>query len=564
MATVVLTTKPLTTGYSKDIHGTFVAIDSTSQDTSRMEMVKLPVKSRDEYRRLALIGRGTYGDVMVLGRMRCLNEVALLQQLPAHPNIVRFHEAFWAKCAEANEQVLVLILEHADGGDLEQYLQTLAGPILEDEARRVFVQLVHGVHHLHAHRVVHRDLKCGNVFLFQSGQIVLGDFGTSKLLLPSSASDQELEGHGLTSTVVGSPLYMSPELLEGEPHGFATDIWSLGCVLYELLSGGKPAFAALSYPAVVFRITQGGYDPLSSAVVSSQARDLVTSMLMKTPQERPSIADVLQSSWVQMHSNTGNTNAKAQTSSELVETITKESEEAPAAELRGDLEPPMIVGHPTALYLPPAPLHASRRSTIAAKSAPEEPSLPPPPAPALRSAKLGHRPQRHRTEASSPLQDRLVSPLIRFDVQPPPPPVLPSKMHLSKSPFKQHQQQLHSNRLPTEPLVLEVGGGNELIGCATLRLVVPLLLALHALVEGGGRLVGRADLDLHEVGLGELAVRAAGLGLVHVLPGLVAAQHVVHLLALQRHLLLQLVVDLEQVRARLAEEAHAVGLHAAQ
>ncbi|GMF51524.1 unnamed protein product [Phytophthora fragariaefolia] len=91
-------------------------------------------------------------------------------------------------------------------------------------------------------------------------------------------------------------------------------------------------------------------------------------------------------------------------------------------------------------------------------------------------------------------------------------------------------------------------------------LVVPLLLALHALVEGRGRLVSRADLDLHEVGLGELAVRAARLGLVHVLPGLVAAQHVVHLLALKRHLLLHLVLDLEQVRARLAEEAHAVGL----
>lgn len=86
-------------------------------------------------------------------------------------------------------------------------------------------------------------------------------------------------------------------MLEGEPHGFATDIWSLGCVLYEMLAG-KPAFSAPSYPAVVYRITQGQYEPLSAAV-SSEAVELIASMLQKDPENRPNIAKVLQSSWLQ-------------------------------------------------------------------------------------------------------------------------------------------------------------------------------------------------------------------------------------------------------------------------
>ncbi|GMF25895.1 unnamed protein product [Phytophthora lilii] len=228
--------------------------------------------------------------------MRCLNEVSLLQQLPPNSNVVRLREAFWDQSTET--QFLVLILEHADGGDLEQYLHSLVGSsISEDKARRIFIQLVHGVHHLHTHHVVHRDVKSSNVFLFRSGRVVVGDFGTSKLLLP--VTEAEKEEQALTSTIVGSPLYMSPELLDGNSHGFATDIWSLGCVLYELLSGGKPAFSAPSYPAVVFRITQDEYDPLDSALISSDAQRLLKAMLRKSPQERPSIGEVLHSHWLQ-------------------------------------------------------------------------------------------------------------------------------------------------------------------------------------------------------------------------------------------------------------------------
>ncbi|EGZ19326.1 hypothetical protein PHYSODRAFT_312602 [Phytophthora sojae] len=416
-----------------------------------MAAVELPVKSLDEYKRLAHIGRGTYGDVFLcehvqtgerclfLGRTRCLNEVALLQQLPAHPNIVKLYEAFWAQPTEGGEQALVLILEHADGGDLEQ---VLSASIVENEARRIFSQLAQGVHHLHTHRVVHRDLKCANVFLFQSGRVVLGDFGTSKRLTPISRQEQEIEAQDLSSTVVGSLLYMSPELLEGEPHGFATDIWSLGCVLYELLSGGKAAFASPSYPAVVFRITQDEYDPLDTDVVSPQARDLVSRMLRKMPQERPTIAEVLQSSWLKVCGT-----IKYKTVESVKHAVKKgvgASEEIPTATSH----------HTTDHLLPPAPVDNTSRDMIMEA---KEIFISPPPAPHIRPRSHQANSLHRHKEIRFRVQDQAASPLIRFDEQPPPPPMLPSSMS-SMIPFKHNYQRQHHNSIQTESLALEVRG----------------------------------------------------------------------------------------------------------
>ncbi|KAG1697295.1 hypothetical protein DVH05_016579 [Phytophthora capsici] len=309
-------------------------------------------------------------------RKRCLNEVALLQLLPSHPSIIKFHEAFWA---DNPDELLILSLEYADGGDLEQYLRS--NSIQEAKAREIFTQVAQGVDHLHRNRVVHRDLKCGNVFLFQSGRVVLGDFGTSKQLPPASDS-QVLGTKDLTSTVVGSPLYMSPEMLEGELHGFATDIWSLGCVLYEMLAG-KPAFSAPSYPAVVYRITQGQYEPLSAAV-SSEAAELIASMLQKEPENRPNIAKVLQSSWLQ-----------------------------PLKVLEANKEETGIdcsAGH-SIESLPPVPTP----SEVTENSAQRQTFLSPPPAPVKRvtPAPIRQRVRSHQNRKKNDRLWRVPSPLIR-------------------------------------------------------------------------------------------------------------------------------------------------------
>ncbi|KAF1332770.1 Nek protein kinase, partial [Globisporangium splendens] len=276
-----------------------LAAPHEASDVSIAPPPALPVKTRDAYSVLMEIGNGAFGNVYLCERKvdgvklcmkeleltllsprdRCLAEVALYQRLPASPFIIGFHEAFW----EVKDEKLLLVLEYGDAGDLDAYIHAhRQEPPNKRRALEIFAQIAHGVTVLHAQRILHRDLKAKNVFLFQDGRAVIGDFGTSKSLSSASA---------LGSTLVGSPLNMSPEVLEDEPHSFATDIWSLGCILYELLTW-EPPFAAPSYPAVVYKTTQGSYHPLNDSI-SLDLRDLVAQMLQKDQHKRPTIQEVL-------------------------------------------------------------------------------------------------------------------------------------------------------------------------------------------------------------------------------------------------------------------------------
>ncbi|OWZ06230.1 Protein kinase [Phytophthora megakarya] len=391
----------------------------------------LPTKSRENYKQLAHIGRGAYGDVSVsielsclgcpnvdtvlgVSILRCISEVTLLKQLPVHPNIVGFREAFWAQSSDAS-LVLVLVLEHADDGDLEQYLRSLGDSFIrEEEVRRIFIQLLQGVQHLHRHNVVHRDLKSSNVFRFRSGRFVLGDFGTSKEL-SSTGSEQEIESQRLTSTVVGSPLYMSPEQLEGEPHGFATDIWSLGCVLYEILSGGKPAFGAPSYPAVVFRITQGEYVPLDVPRVSSEACGLVASMLQKDPLNRPSITQVLQSPWFQGFNATEvmKEDTQAEVSSNGAGEMESQATHTVPQALNVD-DPNISLILPVGTLPPPVPVVSININKNVKGSVSKQNIISPIPAPLHRKSKPPQRQVEHSQHhrKTDQRQDREPSPLI--------------------------------------------------------------------------------------------------------------------------------------------------------
>ncbi|DBA05400.1 TPA: hypothetical protein N0F65_007562 [Lagenidium giganteum] len=258
----------------------------------------------DDYRVLARVGKGAYGDVYLgqvvatgeqvcmkevdlefltpAERTNCLSEVEFLRSLPAHRNILAFHDAFWA----SPDKSLMLVTEYADDGDLDRYLHKRHSHGLPvPEALKIFHQIALGVEFLHRQHILHRDLKTKNVFLFADGRVVVGDFGTCKVL-SSTRGDP-------ASTLIGSPLYMSPETLEGVNYGFEADIWALGCVLYELLTG-KAAFAAASYPAVVYKITQGSPEPLQSTI-EAPLRALIDQMLDKDRKKRPSMAQIVQS-----------------------------------------------------------------------------------------------------------------------------------------------------------------------------------------------------------------------------------------------------------------------------
>jgi NIMA (never in mitosis gene a)-related kinase len=108
--------------------------------------------------------------------------------------------------------------------------------------------------HLHDRKILHRDIKCQNVFLTKSSIIKLGDFGIARVL------NHTLE---VARSMVGTPYYLSPEIYEGRPYAFKSDIWSLGVLLYELLAL-KPPFDGINMHFLGMKVVKGEYSPLPS------------------------------------------------------------------------------------------------------------------------------------------------------------------------------------------------------------------------------------------------------------------------------------------------------------
>ena len=137
-------------------------------------------------------------------------------------------------------------MELCNKGSLEDVL-TKRKKIPESEAFDVLKQLVNGYKHLHDHSIIHRDLKAQNVFLTEGGLVKVGDFGVAKVLEHTVAKAR---------TVVGSPYYLSPEIIENRPYSYKTDVWSLGALLYEMCAL-QPPFKANNLQFLALKIVQG-------------------------------------------------------------------------------------------------------------------------------------------------------------------------------------------------------------------------------------------------------------------------------------------------------------------
>ncbi|KAJ3343919.1 Serine/threonine-protein kinase Nek8 [Gonapodya sp. JEL0774] len=145
----------------------------------------------------------------------------------------------------SDEMALMIVMEYADGGSLWDFIKRRKEPIPEADILLLFSQMCLAIHHIHSHSIIHRDLKTNNIFVSYVGLpppdseisrqvhsmiLKIGDFGISKLL---DTGDTQAE------TVVGTPSYLSPELCEGKPYNEKSDIWALGCILYELAAGKR-------------------------------------------------------------------------------------------------------------------------------------------------------------------------------------------------------------------------------------------------------------------------------------------------------------------------------------
>ncbi|CAL5228075.1 g11143 [Coccomyxa viridis] len=201
-------------------------------------------------------------------KARVLQEVRAMTALQ-HNNVLRFHS--W--CETRNH--LWLVLEYCVGGDLLTLLKE--EPVLSEDSVRGFGQdLALALQHAHANGLVYCDLKPSSILLDEKGSLKLGGFGLSQKI----ATVQPLT---LQQAKRASPAYMAPELFQSGPQSTASDLWALGCILYEC-AAGQPPFSASSPTQLVQDIMAA--DPAPVADVSAAFEDLITRLLDKNPATR--------------------------------------------------------------------------------------------------------------------------------------------------------------------------------------------------------------------------------------------------------------------------------------
>ncbi|CAK81181.1 unnamed protein product (macronuclear) [Paramecium tetraurelia] len=224
--------------------------------------------------RLYVIKRIKIRDMTQKDRENTENEVRLLQKL-RHPNIVAYKDSYLDR-----EQYLNIVMIHCEGGDIYQKIRNKKS-FPESQILDWFAQMTLALCYLHEQKILHRDLKTQNVFL-KNGRVRLGDFGIAKVL--DSTRD-------LANTCIGTPYYMSPELFKYKPYSYKSDVWALGCCLYEMCNL-RHAFDAQSMNGLALKILKGSYPSISQSY-SKGLRELINKMLNVNPKARPTIQEIV-------------------------------------------------------------------------------------------------------------------------------------------------------------------------------------------------------------------------------------------------------------------------------
>ncbi|XP_032711360.1 serine/threonine-protein kinase Nek1 isoform X4 [Lontra canadensis] len=257
----------------------------------------------EKYARLQKIGEGSFGKAILVKstedgkqyvikeinisrmsnkeREESRREVAVLANMK-HPNIVQYRESF-----EENGS-LYIVMDYCEGGDLFKRINAQKGILFqEDQILDWFVQICLALKHVHDRKILHRDIKSQNIFLTKDGTVQLGDFGIARVL------NSTVE---LARTCIGTPYYLSPEICENKPYNNKSDIWALGCVLYEMCTL-KHAFEAGNMKNLVLKIISGSFPPVSLHY-SYDLRNLLTQLFKRNPRDRPSVNSILEKGFI--------------------------------------------------------------------------------------------------------------------------------------------------------------------------------------------------------------------------------------------------------------------------
>ncbi|XP_037917781.1 serine/threonine-protein kinase MARK2 isoform X14 [Hermetia illucens] len=211
---------------------------------------------------------------------KLFREVRIMKMLD-HPNIVKLFQVI------ETEKTLYLVMEYASGGEVFDYL-VLRGRMKEKEARVKFRQIVSAVQYCHQKRIIHRDLKAENLLLDSELNIKIADFGFSNEFTPGSKLD----------TFCGSPPYAAPELFQGKKYdGPEVDVWSLGVILYTLVSGSLP-FDGSTLRELRERVLRGKYR--IPFYMSTDCENLLRKFLVLNPAKRASLEVIMSDKWMNM------------------------------------------------------------------------------------------------------------------------------------------------------------------------------------------------------------------------------------------------------------------------
>ncbi|XP_048837207.1 MAP/microtubule affinity-regulating kinase 4 isoform X1 [Brienomyrus brachyistius] len=252
------------------------------------------------YRLLKTIGKGNFAKVKLARHILTGREVAIkiidktqlnptsLQKLfrevrimkgLKHPNIVQLFEVI------ETDKTLYLIMEYASGGEVFDYLVS-HGRMKEKEARAKFRQIVSAVHYCHQKNIVHRDLKAENLLLDADSNIKIADFGFSNEFTLGNKLD----------TFCGSPPYAAPELFQGKKYdGPEVDIWSLGVILYTLVSGSLP-FDGQNLKELRERVLRGKYRV--PFYMSTDCEGILRRFLVLNPTKRCTLEQIMKDKWM--------------------------------------------------------------------------------------------------------------------------------------------------------------------------------------------------------------------------------------------------------------------------
>ena len=254
----------------------------------------------NSFKILSKIGEGTYSTVYIVKRyedgeiyslkkvkmknlsykekINALNEVRILAAVKSD-FVISYKESF----IDESDQTLCLVMEYADDGDLFQKVtlyNKMHTNFSEEEVWKIFIQITKGLADLHKYGILHRDLKSANVFLFKDGKAKLGDLNVSKIA-----------SRGLGCTQTGTPYYASPEIWRDIPYDLKSDIWSLGCIAYELTMLKTP-FRAQTMDGLYKKVMKGEYPKINKRY-SEKLGEVIGRLLKVKVEERPNTTQIL-------------------------------------------------------------------------------------------------------------------------------------------------------------------------------------------------------------------------------------------------------------------------------